>query len=421
MTLHLACDNDIFPPLFGATQRLFGLARGMATRLAVKALCVVPNRSRGADAEQVAGIELRRVRSWHTSVGWWLERAGLAPLFTVERGHRRRAARYRALLGGSADVLMCDLALTGLFTDGPARRAGPSAGAKLRVYHAHNVEAERWRSVAPRVLGRERWGERLTALERRAVQESHCCVACTEEDAALLRSLHGARDVIVAENGYDETRIAPASEASRARARATLGIPPDAYVAVFVGGDWAPNHEALAWLIADVMPGLANDRFVLLAVGAVARRHAERREPWLVTRAETPDLGALLAAADAGLNPVTSGGGSNVKLPTYLAAGLAVLSTPFGLRGHGSLAAAVTTVERAQFADALRLRPQGWVARGVPPPPALADHAWGAIGARLADSLATRVAVRAIARSSEGTPAGREPGTPAGRSPAGGQ
>src|SRR5262249_6843451 len=45
VTLHLACDNDIHPALFGATQRLFGLARGMATRADVRALCVVPNRS----------------------------------------------------------------------------------------------------------------------------------------------------------------------------------------------------------------------------------------------------------------------------------------------------------------------------------------------------------------------------------------
>jgi hypothetical protein len=148
------------------------------------------------------------------------------------------------------------------------------------------------------------------------------------------------------------------------------------------------------------MPGLANDGFVLLAVGAVARRLAGRSERWLVARPESADLGAILAAADAGLNPVTSGGGSNVKLPTYLGAGLAVVSTPFGLRGHARLASAVTSVERAQFADALRRRPRGWAARNEPPPPALADHAWGTIGARLADSLATRAGVAAIGRAS---------------------
>ena len=404
MTLHLACDNDIFPPLFGATQRLFGLARGMATRMRVRALCVVPNRSAGAAAEDSAGVEIRRVRSWHTSVAWWLERAGVAPLFTAEAGHRRRAGAYRAALGEPADVLMCDLALTGLFT-GTERT--------LRVYHAHNVESERWRSVAPRVWRQAHWGGKLAELERRAVHDSDCCVACTAEDAALLRSLHGARDVIVAENGYDETTIGPAGADARAASRAALGIPPEAYVAAFVGGDWEPNHEALAWLIDDVMPRLVGDGFVLLAVGAVARRHAGRREPWLVTHAETRDLGALLAAADAGLNPVTSGGGSNVKLPTYLGAGLAVLTTPFGLRGHTALTTAVTTVEREHFADALRRRSRGWAARGETPPPALAGHAWGTIGARLADSLATRAAVATIARGAPG------PGTPAEQSSAG--
>src|SRR5262249_41236101 len=82
------------------------------------------------------------------------------------------------------------------------------------------------------------WGARLAALERRAVDDSDCCVACTDEDAGLLRSLHGARDVIVAENGYDETALAPAGIEARQRARAALGIARDAYVAAFVGGDW---------------------------------------------------------------------------------------------------------------------------------------------------------------------------------------
>jgi hypothetical protein len=247
------------------------------------------------------------------------------------------------------------------------------------------------------------------------VRESDCSVACTEDDASTLRSLHGARDVLVAENGYDETSIAPARADARARARSALGIPSGAYVAAFVGGDWAPNHDALSWLVADVMPRLAGDGFVLLAVGAVARRYTRRREPWLVTRHESPDLGALLAAADAGLNPVTSGGGSNVKLPTYLAAGLAVLSTPFGLRGHAPLAGAVTCIERAQFADALRHRPRGWAARGEAPPPALAGYAWGTIGAKLAESLAARVVATPAARGAA------HHGTRAERSSAGSQ
>lgn len=382
----MACDNDIHPPLFGATQRLFGLARGMARQARVRALCVVPNRSRGLRAEQVAGVELRRVRSWHTSVAWWLERARLAPPFTAEAGHRTQAARYRREFGEQGDALMCDLALTGLF---------PGAGSALRVYHAQNVEAQRWEASAARAFWRTGWGRQLAALERRAVQESDLSVACTEEDAEQLRRLHGARAVEVVANGYDETALAAPSEQARRGARARLGIPEQAYVAAFVGGDWVPNHEALAWLVREVGPRLAGDGIVLLAVGAVARRYEHLREPWLVARSEVPDLATVMAAADAGLNPVTRGGGSNVKVPTYLALGLAVVSSPFGLRGFEPLAPSVTSTELGGIADVLRARPRGWAARGESAPDALGAYAWGALGTRLASALAARVRARA--------------------------
>ncbi len=385
MLIHWACDNDIHPPLFGATQRLFGLARGMAQRAQVRTLCVVPNRSKGVRQERVAGVEIHREKSWTTSVAWWLERARVAPLFTAEAGHRARADRYRAVLGAPADALLCDLPLAGMFT-----------GAKdaLRVYHAHNVESQRWRSTAPKVWRREHWGARLAELERRAVQESDLCVACTSEDAELLRSLYGARDVEVVANGYDETALAPAAPEQRARARAALGIPEADYVAAFVGGNWAPNHEALTHLVTHVLPPLAREGFTLLAVGAVARAWAGRETPGLVARAETPELAPVLAAADCGLNPMTSGGGSNVKVPGYLAMGLAVVSTPFGLRGYAPLSGAVVTVPLEDTAEALRSRPRGWAARGEAPPAALAGYAWGSLGSRLADALSARRASR---------------------------
>jgi hypothetical protein len=272
------------------------------------------------------------------------------------------------------------------------------AGEALRAYHAHNVEAERWRSTAPRVWRVKHWGEKLAALEHRAVSESDLCVACTDEDAALLASLHGARDVEVIANGYDETALGPATPAARTAARRALGIPDDAYVAAFVGGDWEPNHAAVAWLVDQVFPGLASDGVWLLVVGAVASRLRGRREPWLVAHAETPDLARVLAAADAGLNPVTSGGGSNVKVPTYLAMGLAVISTPFGLRGYTPLGTLVVSAEREAFADTLRAKPSGWAARGEPAPARLADYAWGTLGARLADALAARRTARTTGR-----------------------
>ena len=385
MRVHLACDNDIFPPRFGGTQRLFGLARGLATRADVRALCVVPNRSTGAADERASGVAIHRMRAWYTSVAWWLERGRVAPLFTADLGHRAHAGAFRRALGEPADVLMCDLGMTALLH---------GAADTLRVYHAQNVEAVRWREAGPRVMARGHWARVMSDLERRAVAESDLTVVCTDEDAAQMRALHGAHDVEVIANGFDETAARPGDASSRRRARQSLGIAEDAYVMAFVGGDWSANHEALAFLRREVLPPLAREGGVLLAVGGVARALTDVREHGLVAVGETADLAAVLDAADAGLNPMAQGGGSNVKVPTYLAHGLAVVSTAFGMRGYAPLEADVTVTPREGFVDALRARPRGWAARGVAAPAALADYAWGALGARLADRFATRLAAR---------------------------
>jgi glycosyltransferase involved in cell wall biosynthesis len=280
---------------------------------------------------------------------------------------------------------MCDLGMTGMLS---------GATDALRVYHAQNVEAVRWREAGPRLLAREHWARVMTTFERRAVATSDLTVVCTDEDAAQMRALHGAHDVEVIPNGYDETVLRPADAAARARARTALGIAPDAQVAAFVGGDWGANHEALAFLRREVAPRLAAEGGVLLAVGGASRRLVGLREPGLVAVGETDDLGAVLAAADVGLNPMTSGGGSNVKVPTYLALGLAVITTPFGMRGYAPLASAVEVAPLEGFVDAVRRRSQGWAALGAPAPAALADYAWGALGARLADRFAARLAAR---------------------------
>lgn len=385
MLIHAAVDNDIHPPRFGGAQRSFGLARGLARRHSVRVLCVTPNRASGPARERVDGVELLRRKAWHTSLAWRLERARLAPLFAAEAGHRANAARYAAALGPGADMLAADLNLAALLE---------RAGAPLRVHTSHNVEYDRFRSSAPPVAGRAAWAARLRRLEQRAVEAAHLTVVCTDEDAARMRELYGVPPtrLAVIPNGYDELRLAPPPPGARERARAALDLREGDYVAAFVGGDWGPNREALALLADRVMPALAAEGVRLLVVGAVGRALRGRREPWLVVAGEAPELAPLLHAADCGLNPVRGGGGSNVKVPGYLACGLAVVTTPFGIRGYAPLAAHCVVAEAEDFADALRARPRGLAARGAPPPEALAEYAWGRLGERLGERCEARLA-----------------------------
>jgi hypothetical protein len=90
-----------------------------------------------------------------------------------------------------------------------------------------------------------------------------------------------------------------------------------------------------------------------------------------------------------------------VKLPSYLAAGLAVLTTPHGLRGYPDLAGAVTITGPEVFGAALAR-----LCATRPPmvaPSTLGTYAWGALGERLGAALEQRVeAGRSIAQRGTG-------------------
>ena len=398
MLIHGATDNDLHPPLFGATQRSFGLFRGLARRHDVRVLCLVPNRLRKSAEERVADVTLLRRSAWYTALAWRLEQARLTPLFLASLGHRGRARRFRAELPGRADACIADLPLTSLLDQEPAR---------LKVLHAHNVEYDHFRDAGPALPMRGFWAERLRALEERAARGADLVVAASDEDAARFRALYGVapESLVVIPNGYDETAVRPPTAEERRRARAALGLEPEDYACLFVGSDFPHNRAALAATIARVMPALARERFKLLVVGSVSRA-VGRPGPWIIARPATSDLAPWLHAADAGLNPVTHGGGSNVKLATYLAAGLAAVSTPFGVRGYAALEPLVTIAAIDQMTDALRARPRGAAARGEAPAASLRSYAWGTLGERLGAELEQRLAV--AGRAAAAAPAPRE-------------
>jgi hypothetical protein len=304
-------------------------------------------------------------------------------MFLAAAGHSAAAGRLARVFSGPAEALLADLNVSGLFCADPA---------PLKVYTAHNVEVDHFRTARPDVGAPAFWAARLRELEARAVERAGLTVVCADEDAARVRELYGAREgaVAVIPNGFDETAVRAPLPGERARARAALGLGEREYAALFVGSDFPHNRAALAWLMDRVMPPLAGEGFRLLVAGSVTRSLSGRRESWLIARPETPDLAPVLQAADAGLNPVTGGGGSNVKLPTYLAAGLAVVSTPFGLRGFTSLRPWVVLAGLEGLTEALRSRPAGWLARGLPMPAEVQEHSWGRLGERLGEVLVAK-------------------------------
>lgn len=202
------------------------------------------------------------------------------------------------------------------------------AGAPV-VLDAHNVETEIARTLAQtdsRHTHRLRWhweARKTERFERAAVRRVAAVCATSDHDAAVLESW-GAREAVVVPNGVDAAAIAHAPPARGARLL---------YLALF---DYRPNLEAAIELSNDVLPRVRATRpeAVLQLVGrgggaelaGCAGAHIE-------LTGEVPEIVPYLHGARALVVPLRAGSGTRLKVLEAMAAGLPVVSTPFGVAG----------------------------------------------------------------------------------------
>jgi len=128
----------------------------------------------------------------------------------------------------------------------------------------------------------------------------------------------------------EETPFTP-FEARRARQKA-FGFGRRA-VALFIGSWHPPNLDAVERIVA-FAPDHPDVAF--LVVGSVGQPFEGRDLPpnvRLLGAVSAAMRNVLLGSADVALNPMSYGSGSNLKMLDYFAAGVPVLSTPFGARG----------------------------------------------------------------------------------------
>lgn len=213
------------------------------------------------------------------------------------------------------------------------------------VYSSHNVEYQKYESTSSGPFA-QFFTDRLQRVEERAVARTDLTVCTTTADAAVF-SEH-ADSTAVVPNGVGADRVASRPEATD---RSTYGIPDSAVVATFLGSDYGPNVEAARWLTGNW--DQFGDDFHLLVLGASGDK-IDDSAPTVHAPGYVDDLQATLAMADVALNPMFSGGGSNIKLVEYFAAALPVVSTPFGARGFDVADGEhLCLAEREEFFDAL--------------------------------------------------------------------
>lgn len=228
------------------------------------------------------------------------------------------------------------------------------------VFSSHNVETERFGDIRQPVF--ESWVERrVDALERRSVEGADAIVCTSDRDADVYREKYDpAGPILVAANGtYEDDLRAhrPDSEAA-ARVRRRYGIPSDATVCLFMGSNYKPNAEAAKAVVDVAREFDATSASVhFLVMGGVGNALDDAALPANVTVTGYVEDGfeAHFDATDVALNPMQSGGGTNIKLIDYFARSLPVISTPFGARGlDATLGEHLAVAELSAFSDAIR-------------------------------------------------------------------
>jgi glycosyltransferase involved in cell wall biosynthesis len=365
---------QLHPTISGGTLRSFGLANALRHHgLEVRVHSVTGRRAdyvarRGSSTQTWPAGTTEHVDRGLTSAMAWLTSyvVGLPPV-SLTAGFRAAAAfpgealmspTLRASLRWSEVVVADSPYVATIF-------AAPSAAGKLHVLNTHNVEHH---LVGESGSGRL-WRELVRRLELRAAEQCDILVSCCAEDARFFEQHARVARTMVVPNGIDLGRF-QGHEAGRASTRRDLGLAHDVKVFLFTGSQWGPNREAFDFLLRFAGrhgARLADQGIHILVVGQVAGEPV--RMPGLTATGRVDRVEPYFAAADAGLNPILAGAGTNLKTCEFIAARLPLVTTPFGARGFrmeegvtgflfegDALAATLTRVRRLFDDDPGRLR-----------------------------------------------------------------
>ncbi len=209
------------------------------------------------------------------------------------------------------------------------------------VADSHNIEALLAREIAAAMTGEHAATRLVRRLlpERTAVAERHFLRAadqiwvCSQQDAALLQSVHApAAPVRVVHNTVDTEALAPTRTARAGRTESGTTI---LFPASFA---YPPNAAAADFLIAEIFPPIARRlpgaRLQLAGCWpTAAMREAARADRRIEVTGAVADMRPFFRDASLLIAPLTMGSGTRLKIIEAFAAGIPVVSTPKGCEG----------------------------------------------------------------------------------------
>jgi glycosyltransferase involved in cell wall biosynthesis len=196
------------------------------------------------------------------------------------------------------------------------------------ILDCHNVETNAFRGAIEafpwwkRIVGIYLFG-RLKSLEIEAVENADAVFACSANDAGYFQKYNP--NIYVIPNGVDCDIFRPEKKS-------------DNKTIIFIGGTgYPPNAEALRFFLKDIYPRIQQEipDVQMTVIGATEKflRKNKIYNPSVTALGFVTDVNPYLLSASVGICPIRHGSGTRLKILTFMASGLPVISTRKGAEG----------------------------------------------------------------------------------------
>ena len=204
------------------------------------------------------------------------------------------------------------------------------------IFHTHNIEFERFRSVG------KNWWWFLKIYERWSLQKADLIFCITEEDRkGMIERLNIAESkCIIVPYGIKQQTIPANKLETKASVCRELEIESSASLLFFNGVlNYKPNLDALEVLLNEITPLLIEQKlnYKLLIAGRHLPLEYNSLKEWnskhIIYLGFVDDIDRYTLGADVLLNPIVRGGGIKTKMIEALGLNTSVVSTISGAAG----------------------------------------------------------------------------------------
>lgn len=328
----------IYPPLNGGQIRLYEIYRRLAKKYTVKFLNLICGDRKIIKTFSKNFIEydipvsaqhFKKIRAYEKKTGECLHDV-IAGCLTNHEGHYRRIVEKNC--GYDKLIVFAHPYMYPI--------AKNIQGKHIRIYEALNLEYNLKKHMLKNIVGANYILGNLLNYEKELSEKANFILAMSSDERKLFSKQYkiDKKKILIIPNGVDCKKIKFCAAEEKAKIKRKLGIT-DKKVCIFLGSGHKPNLDSIKYIIDQARIDKDILFFIVGSVcnlydAAIGNKLPENVLFFYVIPDKKKEL--LTKAADFAINPMFYGGGTNLKIFEYIAAGLPVITTKIGMRGIAS-------------------------------------------------------------------------------------